>query len=135
MFTHDLAEGRAVERLVIPYLERLVPGSEAWKSKLNPYITDLWWRLEVGAKPVKVEVKYQRMTPQTGNVCLEYKSLLNTTSEYVVNVIPPNIVCLNTTKKIRLMLPLYKQVNGGDQGHKLSLVPQSQFLSNCLRLQ
>ena len=30
MFTHDLAEGQAVERLVIPYLVRLVPGSEAW---------------------------------------------------------------------------------------------------------
>ncbi len=108
-----------------------MPGSTAWLNRLSPFITDIWWRwpltLTDSTTPFKVEVKYDKKSKETGNVCLEHTSLLNTSSDFVVFVLAPE-VCLLSRKTVQQLITEYPVVRGGDQNHKLTLVPKDKFL-------
>src|SRR5438309_336478 len=99
LFQQDLEIAHKVERAVIPHLTRFMPGSEAWVNRLSPFICDLWWKWP-GDKPCKVEVKFDRMASRTGNIALEHRSLLKSTSQYVVYVFD-SFTCLYHITDIR----------------------------------
>lgn len=131
-FTQDLTIGHTAEKLVVPRLEAFIPGSEAWRNRLSYWITDAWWRWpkEYGyEKPFKVEVKYDRKCEETQNVALEHHSLLRSTSDYIVYVIP-GFICLLDTQTVLEMIRQFPVVRGGDQGYELTLVPKDYFIRN-----
>lgn len=125
MFEADLKVGQLAEDFILPHLEAFTP-SEAWRSRLNPYITDIWWRTKAGV--FKVEVKYDRKNLVTGNVAIENEAIEKSTSDFVVYLVYPN-VCLFTRGEILKLIPHYRQVRGGDFHKPLTLVPRQEFIN------
>lgn len=148
-FRQDLVEAHVTEDEVAARILRRVPGSRLL-DKNNDHLYDL--AMVIRDIPVYIEVKDDKMSEQTGNIALEYKSrgkpsdISTTAAEcwvFKYRRRHSSVAHFRLVQTARLKEAMiqgfageYRQVVGGDPGSetKMFLIPVTEFETWGVRL-
>jgi len=131
-FTEDLAFGKNYEKLATEYFESDIV-EHAPNKRFKPYD----FKVFENNKWIKVEVKSDRMTKETGNICIEFKcsnkpsGITTTESDYYIYfVVGTDDVYKIQTEDIRAIIKnnKFRTCKGGDFGRsEFYLIPRKYF--------